>query len=42
MKKDTDRNVERFKVHLVVKGYAQKSGVDFDEIFSSVVRLTTI
>ena len=42
VKKDTDRNVKRFKAHLVVKGYAQKAGIDFDEIFSSVIRLTTI
>ena len=26
----------------MVKGYAQKAGIDFDEIFSPVVRLTTI
>jgi len=26
----------------VVKGYAQKKGIDFNEIFSLVIRLTTI
>ena len=33
VKKDTDENVERFKARLVVKDYAQKVGIDFDEIF---------
>jgi hypothetical protein len=34
--------VERYRERLVVKGYAQKEGIDFNEIFSLVVRLTTI
>ena len=34
--------VERFKVYLVAKGFAQKHGIDYDEIFSPVVQFVSI
>jgi len=33
---------EKFKAHLVAKGYSQKKEVDYDEIFSSIIRHTSI
>jgi hypothetical protein len=34
--------VERYKERLVEKGYSQKEGIDFHEIFSPVVNLVSI
>lgn len=33
LKKDGSEKVVKHKAHLVVKGFLQKKGVDFDEIF---------
>ena len=42
IKRDDNNQVERYRARLVVKGYTQKEGIDFNEIFSLVIRLTTI
>ena len=44
-KKKSRSSIEEFihyKAHLVVKGYSQKEGVDYNETFSLVARHTSI
>jgi hypothetical protein len=40
--KEEDGGKRRYKARLVVKGFAQKEGLDFDEIFSPIVKMTSI
>ena len=42
LKKDADGNVVKHKARLVVKGYAQRQGVDFDEVFAPVARMEKV
>ena len=40
--KEEDGGKKRYKARLVVKGFAQKKGIDFDEIFYPIVKMTSI
>jgi hypothetical protein len=40
--KEEDGGEKRYKARLVVKGFAQKKGIDFDEIFSPIVKMTSM
>jgi Reverse transcriptase (RNA-dependent DNA polymerase) len=42
LKQNSDGSIERFKSRLVAKGYSQVPGLDFDETYAPVVKLTSI
>lgn len=42
IKVNADGTLERYKAHLVAKGYTQQEGIDFVETFSPVAKMTTV
>jgi hypothetical protein len=42
VKKDLEGRVIKHKARLVAKGYAQREGVDFEEVFAPVARIETV
>eukprot|EP01018_Ginkgo_biloba_P007424 Gb_19564 [translate_table: standard] len=40
--KEEDGGKKRYKAKLIVKGFAHKKSIDFNEIFSPVVKMTSI
>ena len=42
VKRDPEGNVIKHKARLVAKGYAQREGVDFEEVYAPVARMETV
>jgi hypothetical protein len=42
VKRDENNEVVRHKARLMVKGYVQRAGIDFDELFTPVARIESV
>ena len=42
LKHNADGSIERHKARLAARGFLQKAGLDYSEVFSPVVRLETV
>jgi hypothetical protein len=42
IKRHTDGTIDQYKARLVAKGFKQRYGIDYEDIFSVVVKAATI
>jgi hypothetical protein len=42
IKTQSNRSIERYKAHFVAKGFTQEYGIDFEETFVPIARLSSI
>jgi len=42
IKTNSDGSIEQYKVRLIAKGYSQQYGMDYEETFAPVAKMTTI
>jgi hypothetical protein len=42
VKRDEQGVIVKYKAHLVAKGYVQRPGIDFDEVYAPVARLGSV
>ena len=37
-----DRSIEQYKARLVIKDYTQEEGIDYEDTFLSIVKITSV
>lgn len=42
LKKDINGNIIKHKARLVAKGYAQKHGINFEEVYAPITKFETV